>query len=256
MKVFTLPTLKDNYNFIIYDEASQTRAVVDPSGFEPTHSFLQERGWDLQWILNTHQHPDHIGGNIQLKEKYSCQIVASKYDKERGRIPGCDRSIQEGESLKIGPLEAQILFIPGHTLGHIAYYFPKYHKLFCGDTLFSLGCGRLFEGSAEDLLRSLKKIKSLPPETTIYCAHEYTAQNGQFALQVDPHNKSLQTYYKKVIHQIKEKQFTVPFQLSDQLECNPFFRANDEGIAQQLNLKTPANELEVFTLLRQKKDHF
>ena len=261
MKTFVLPTLKDNYNFIIYDEGSQTCAVVDPSGFEPTNKFLEKQGWKLHWILNTHQHPDHIGGNLALKKKYSCQIVASEYDKSRNRIPGCDRGLKEGEKLQIGQLESQILFLPGHTLGHIAYYFPKNHSLFCGDTLFSLGCGRLFEGTAQDLLESLKKIQRLPPETYIYCAHEYTLNNGAFALEVDPNNQDLQTYYERVRQQIEQNKFTIPFQLSDQLKCNPFLRSGDKRIAQQLNVNTigssPSScDLEVFTLLRQKKDHF
>lgn len=254
LEVFTLPTLADNYNFIIHDEVTGTVAVVDPSGFNPTHRFLKERGWPLHSILNTHQHPDHVGGNLALKEKYSCQILGSQYDKNR--IPGLDQTLQEGDVVSLGTLEAQVLFTPGHTLGHIVYHFTAHKKLFCGDTLFSLGCGRLFEGTPRQLLESLKKIRSLPPETTIYCAHEYTLANGRFALSVDPHNLALQAYYQKIEEQIQKKQPTIPFQLFDQLECNPFFRAHEKALARQLQLKGPASELETFTLLRKRKDDF
>ena len=254
MEVFTLPTLYDNYNFIIHDKKTKVVAVVDPSGFNPTHQFLQERGWDLHFILNTHQHLDHVGGNLELKKKYSCQIMGSTYD--RNRIPGLDKTLDEGDRVFIGSLEAQVLFTPGHTLGHIVYYFEKNQTLFCGDTLFSLGCGRIFEGTPEKLLKSLKKIRGLPPETTVYCAHEYTLNNGQFALFVDPHNPSLQAYYKQAVNQIRQKQCTIPFQLSDQLECNPFFRAHKKDLARRLNLGDEACELDVFTLLRKKKDNF
>ena len=235
MQVFVLPALIDNYNFIIYDKETETVAAVDPSGLDPIDHFLQERGWGLHLILNTHQHADHVGGNLELKEKYSCQIIASQYD--RDRIPGFDRGVKEGDRIRMGPLEAEVLFIPGHTRGHIAYYFAEFDNLFCGDTLFSLGCGRLFEGTPDELLKSLKKIQSLPPETVIYCAHEYTLKNGQFALQFDPHNKPLQSYYNKAVNKIKQNQFTVPFQLSDQLECNPFLRTHTKRDSPPIELK-------------------
>lgn len=254
MQVFVLPALKDNYNFVIYDEATKTTAVVDPSGVHPTDHFLQERGWDLHFILNTHQHPDHVGGNLELKEKYNCQVIASQYD--RNRIPGFDRGVEEGANVQVGQLKAKVLFIPGHTKGHIAYYFPKHNNLFCGDTLFSMGCGRLFEGTPGELFNSLKRIQDLPLETMIYCAHEYTLKNGQFALQFDPHNKFLQNYYNQAVNTVRQNQSTIPFQLLDQLQCNPFLRTHRKEIAQQLSLKDASNELEVFTLLRQKKDFF
>ena len=261
MRVFTLPALYDNYNFVIYDEGTKTVAAVDPSGFNPIDSFLQERQWHLHWILNTHQHPDHVGGNLELKQKYSCQIVASEYDKHR--IPGWDRGLKEGDHFLVGRLEAQILFVPGHTKGHIAYHFPQHKILFCGDTLFSLGCGRLFEGTPQELLQSLKKLKSLPSDTVVHCAHEYTLKNGEFALQWDPHNRALQNYYDKTIEQRKNNLFTVPFKLKDQIQCNPFLRTHTKEIAYALGLKHSStnelnefNELEVFTLLREKKDNF
>ena len=254
MEVFTLPALQDNYNFVIHDRATGRVAAVDPSGLDPVDSFLKSRNWKLHTILNTHQHPDHVGGNLPLKEKHSCQIVASHRD--RHRVPGFDRGLEEGQKVQVGQLEAQVLFVPGHTHGHIAYHFTKYNKLFCGDTLFSLGCGRLFEGSAEELLTSLKKIGRLPPETTVYCAHEYTLQNGRFALSVDPHNKALQAYYKGAEDKIAKNEFTIPFQLSEQLQCNPFLRTHRKEIAQQLLLPDSASELETFTLLRKRKDTF
>ena len=239
LEVFQLPVLQDNYIYILRDENTQKTAVVDPALSEPVNLFLEEKNWELDFIFNTHHHWDHTDGNIKLKKKWNCPIFG--FIKDAHRIPGIDIHLQEGEEFTFGKFPCHILFLPGHTLGHIAYWFFKEKKLFIGDTLFAMGCGRLFEGSPQQMWASLNQIKPLPPETEIFCAHEYTEKNGHFALNVDPQNQSLKNRMKKVITNRKKNKPTVPFFLSEELNTNPFLRANT---------------LEEFTQLRNKRDLF
>ena len=239
LQVFQLPVLQDNYIYIVHDKNIQKTAVVDPALSEPVNLFLKEKNWKLDFIFSTHHHWDHTGGNLELKKKWNCRILG--FEEDAHRIPGIDQHLKNGEEFTFGTFPCRILFFPGHTLGHIAYWFFEEKKLFIGDTLFAMGCGRLFEGSPQQMFTSLNKIKSFPPETEIFCAHEYTEKNGCFALSMDPQNQNLKNRMKSVQASRKKNQATVPFFLSEELETNPFLRAST---------------LEEFTHLRKKRDIF
>ena len=185
MNVEIIKCLKDNYSYLITD-SDRNSIVIDPSEADPIIKIVEKKELNLQFILNTHHHFDHIGGNDELKKKYSSEIVGFKKDKDR--IPGIDISVSDNEVWKSGNFEAKIIYIPGHTSGHIAFYFYKNEILFSGDTLFSLGCGRVFEGTHEDMYNSLSKFKSLPPSTKVYCGHEYTYNNSLFCIKYDSEN--------------------------------------------------------------------
>lgn len=185
MNVEIIKCLKDNYSYLITD-SDRNSIVIDPSESDPIIKIIEKKKLNLKFILNTHHHFDHIGGNDELKKKYSSEIVGFKKDKDR--IPGIDISVSDNEVWKSGNFEAKIIYIPGHTSGHIAFYFYKNEILFSGDTLFSLGCGRVFEGTHEDMYNSLSKFKSLPPSTKVYCGHEYTYNNSLFCIKYDSEN--------------------------------------------------------------------
>ena len=193
MNVEIIKCLKDNYSYLITD-SDRNSIVIDPSESDPIIKIIEKKKLNLKFILNTHHHFDHIGGNDELKKKYSSEIVGFKKDKDR--IPGIDISVSDNEVWKSGNFEAKIIYIPGHTSGHIAFYFYKNEILFSGDTLFSLGCGRVFEGTHEDMYNSLSKFKSLPPSTKVYCGHEYTYNNSLFCIKYDSENIMLK---KKII---------------------------------------------------------
>ena len=193
----------------------------------------------MDFIFNTHHHWDHTGGNLQLKKKWRCRVLGFAKDAER--IPGIDQALHEREDFVFGKSACRVLFLPGHTLGHIAYWFFKEKKLFIGDTLFAMGCGRLFEGSPRQMFSSLNQIKIFPSETEVFCAHEYTEKNGRFALSVDSENPELKSRMRTVRLKRKKNQPTVPFFLSEELKTNPFLRADT---------------LEEFTSLRTKRDIF
>ena len=239
MKIEIIPCLQDNYSYILIDESKNIACVVDPGEADPIINFLNKKKIELKFILNTHHHYDHIGGNKTLKKKFSSKIIGFKNDKDR--IPEIDIFVDDGEIWKYGNFEAQIIHIPGHTSGHICFYFYNNKLAFTGDTLFSLGCGRIFEGTYLQMYNSLNKIKKLPKDTKIYCGHEYTLQNSKFCLSYDKKNIQL----KKKIEEIKKKlhnnQPSVPSTIEEELECNIFLRSN--------NLKT-------FSKLRDLKDNF
>jgi len=213
--------------------------VVDPSEAKPIINFLKNKKIKLKYILNTHHHFDHVGGNFELKKKYNCEVVGFKDDKER--IPEIDIFLENNQNWKRDAFEAKIYHIPGHTTGHIAFHFFKEKKIFTGDTLFSLGCGRIFEGTYEQMFSSLKKIKNLPKDTEIYCGHEYTLQNSNFCLAKDPENLKLKRKILEINEKLKNNLPTVPSILGDELECNIFLKAED---------------IESFSKLRDSKDNF
>ncbi|NOU14349.1 MAG: hydroxyacylglutathione hydrolase, partial [Methylococcaceae bacterium] len=235
------------------DTKSDSTAVVDPALSEPVLDELKRQNWQLNWILNTHHHADHVGGNLELKAKTGCKVIAANTDKHR--IPGFDQGVDEGDVIAIGYYAASVLTTPGHTSGHIAFYFAEAGALFCGDTLFGMGCGRLFEGSAEQMWQSLQKIKALPGNTRIYCAHEYTQANGRFALTMEPENQALQQRVNEVRELRSRNQPTVPSTLQQELDTNPFLREDSLALQRQINRegKTPAA---VFAEVRRLKDHF
>ena len=239
MKIEIIKCLKDNYSYLIIDETNKNACVVDPSEGEPIINFIENNKINLKYILNTHHHYDHVGGNLELKKKYNSNIIGFKEDKDR--IPGVDIFVENNQIWKKDNFEAKIYHIPGHTTGHIAYYFYKEKKIFTGDTLFSLGCGRIFEGTYEQMFNSLNKIKELPRDTEIYCGHEYTLQNSIFCIANDSKNLKLKDKIIRIKEKLKNGLPTMPTVLNDEIECNIFLKAKD---------------VKSFSKLRDLKDNF
>lgn len=253
LEILQIPALNDNYIYIVHEPNGWATAVIDPAVAQPVLQALDDKGWKLTHILNTHHHGDHVGGNAELKRKTGCAVVAVARDKER--IPGIDVEVSEGDIIGLGHAEAKVLDVPGHTSGHIAFWFAEENALFCGDTLFGLGCGRLFEGHAEEMWASLEKIRTLPPSTRIYCAHEYTQANGRFALQIEPENKALQQRMASVDRMREQGLPTIPSTLQDELATNPFLRPHSQNIRHRLGLYKAA-DWQVFAEIRHRKDSF
>ena len=225
MKIEIIKCLKDNYAYLIIDETKQNACVVDPSEAKPIINYIEKNKINLKYILNTHHHYDHVGGNVELKKKYACNVIGFIEDKDR--IPEIDILLKDNQIWKEDNFEAKIYHIPGHTTGHIAYHFFKEKKIFTGDTLFSLGCGKIFEGTYEQMFNSINKIKELPEETEIYCGHEYTLQNSNFCLANDSENLKLKEKIVKIKKKIKNDLPTIPTILKDEIECNIFLKAKD-----------------------------
>jgi hydroxyacylglutathione hydrolase len=247
-----IPVLKDNYVYLAHEPRTGATAVVDPAVAPPVLAALAEENWRLTHILNTHHHNDHTGGNLALKEATGCTIVGPRAD--CARIPGIDVELGDGDSYALGDAEARIFDVPGHTRGHIAYWFKESAALFCGDTLFLLGCGRLFEGTPEQMWRSLGKLKALPPETRIYCAHEYTQSNARFALTVEPKNAALVARARRIDTLRADGKPTVPGTLAEELATNPFLRADLPAL--QTEAGTPGDAVATFAAIRHRKDNF
>lgn len=253
LTVEMIPVLSDNYVYLIHDAATGDTGVVDPAVAAPVMEQLTARGWSLDWILSTHHHADHTGGNLELKTATGCRIAGP--GKDVGRIPGMDVELFEGDRFKLGEANAEIFETPGHTSGHISFWFPDSNALFCADTLFSLGCGRLFEGTPEDMWTSLKKFAGLPDEALVYCGHEYTQSNARFALSVDPGNGELKARAAEVDKQRAAGKPTVPTTLGLERATNPFLRPDDPAIRRELGLET-ADDVAVFAEIRRRKDSF
>ena len=236
MKIQIIPCLQDNYSYLIIDEESNIACVVDPSEADPIIEYLENTQIKLKFILNTHHHYDHVGGNQKLKEKYGASVIGYKGDKER--IPGIDILVDDQETWIYKNFEAKIVHIPGHTLGHICFYFYKNNSVFTGDTLFSLGCGRIFEGTYKQMFDSLMKLKKLPKNTKIFCGHEYTLQNSKFCLTHDKNNQNLKTKIDDIKIKLKAGLSTIPSTIKDELECNIFLRSyNVESFSKLRDLK-------------------
>jgi hydroxyacylglutathione hydrolase len=253
LEIVQIPVLSDNYVYLLHDREGNATAVVDPAEAEPVLSVLATRGWTLTHILNTHHHGDHVGGNLALKRATGCTIAGARAD--RARIPGLDVALGEGDLLSIGASVARVLETPGHTLGHIVFWFADDDALFCGDTLFTMGCGRLFEGTAEQLWRSLNRLAALPDATRVYCAHEYTQENGQFALALEPDNDVLVCRMRDVDRLRAALQPTVPVTMAEERATNPFLRATSTALQRSLGL-TGADLLRVFAETRRRRDDF
>lgn len=223
LTLLRIPARSDNYLYLLHSEATGETAAIDPSDAAPIQMQLHRQNWQLTHIFNTHHHGDHTGGNRALRAETNCEILGFEPDAER--IPGITRKLTEGEHFRWGDTDWQVLFLPGHTLGHIAYYLPQPRWLFCGDVLFLMGCGRLFEGTPEQAYHSLQQIKQLPDDTLIFCAHEYTQTNGEFALSVDPDNAALRERMAQVRALRAEGTPTVPAPLREEKATNPFLRA-------------------------------
>lgn len=253
IEVVTVPALSDNYTYLLREPDDGKTAAVDPAEAEPVAEALRQRGWQLDYIFNTHHHGDHVGANLALKQATGCQIVASAAD--RARIPGIDIAVDDGDTIQFGNEAIQVIATSGHTLGHIVFYCPTSQALFCGDTLFSLGCGRLFEGSAEVMWQSLQRLKALPPETRVYCAHEYTQANGRFALSLEPDNVELQQRCRQVAELRRQNRPTLPSTIALELATNPFLREHSRELRATIAAGN-AGPTETFAKIRSLKDDF
>tara|TARA_Y100000590_G_scaffold71854_2_gene78955 strand:- start:2476 stop:3237 length:762 start_codon:yes stop_codon:yes gene_type:complete len=253
MQITSVPCLSDNYAYIVIDNNSKTIGVVDPSEASPIISFLNKKNLKLNYILNTHHHFDHIGGNIELKKKYNAKVVGFEGDKHR--IPGIDIALKNNEKWIFGSSKIKILHIPGHTLGHICFFFERQKIAFTGDTLFSLGCGRIFEGNHKQMLSSLNKIKKLPKETKIYCGHEYTYKNAEFCIKYDNNNTNLKKKFETVKKLRMKNLPTVPTTLEDEINSNIFLRCDQNDLKVKLNMENQEDS-KVFRKVRDLKDSF
>ena len=242
----------DNYGVLIHDEAAGMTAAIDAPDAEPILANLQDKGWRLTHLLITHHHGDHTAGNLQLKEATGCTVIGPKA--EADRVPGIDRGVGEGDTIAFGDFEIRVIETPGHTIGHVTYWIPASNVAFVGDTLFAMGCGRIFEGNAEVMLGSLKKLMILPPATEIYCGHEYTAANAKFALTIDPENPALQKRAKHVEELRAKGLTTLPTRLEIELETNPFLRPHVAAIRRRLNMQHDP-DWRVFAEIRECKDN-
>jgi len=239
MEIQIIPCLQDNYSYLIINKKNNTACVVDPSEADPVIKYLESNNIKLKFILNTHHHYDHVGGNEKLKEKYGASVVGYKGDKER--IPKIDILVNDQETWIYENFEAKIIHVPGHTLGHVCFYFYKEQSVFTGDTLFSLGCGKIFEGTYSQMFNSLMKLKELPQNTRVYCGHEYTLQNSKFCMVHDKNNENLKAKINDIKIKLKANLSTIPSTIKDELECNIFLRSSN---------------VETFSKLRDLKDNF
>ena len=253
INIETISCLNDNYSYLVHEKETKTVAIIDPSDFDACDKIIKSKYKKLDYILNTHHHYDHVGGNEKLKKKYNSTVLGFEGDKER--IPNIDKFLDNNQIFKIGNLNFLTIFIPGHTKGHIAFYLEEEKIIFTGDTLFSLGCGRVFEGTNEQMFESINKLKKLPEETKIYCGHEYTKKNLEFCIKYEPSNKYLQKKKDWVDAKIMSKSPTVPITIKEELMTNIFLRCNEQSLKNALNLEN-ASELEIFVKLRYLKDNF
>ena len=253
LEIEILPILSDNYVYLLRDPEAEATAVVDPGMAAPVLARLEETGRRLDWILATHHHQDHTGGTLELKSRTGCRVAGPAG--ERDAIPGIDLALREGDRFRLGVAEAAVLETPGHTRGHISYWFEESRALFCADTLFALGCGRVFEGTPRQMWESLGKLAALPPDTRVYCGHEYTQSNARFALTVDPGNAALARRAAEIDRLRGAGQPTIPSTIEIERETNPFLRAGDPLIRRGLGM-TGAEDHEVFAEIRRRKDRF
>jgi hydroxyacylglutathione hydrolase len=245
------PCLTDNFGYLIHDPASKATASVDAPEAAPIIEALEGEGWTLTDILVTHHHGDHVGGIAELKQKYNCRVVAP-HDKT-AKIPSVDARVKQGDIVKVGNLLARVLETPGHTLDHVSYVFDDDKALFAADTLFSIGCGRVFEGTHPMMWDSLLKLRALPDDFRLYCGHEYTAANVRFALTIEPNNPDLKARAEEVARQRSAGKPTVPTLLGDEKKANVFLRADEASVAASVHLKG-ASAADVFGELRERKN--
>jgi len=261
LQVHQFPCLDDNYGYLLHDPDSGETACIDTPDAGTYLSEASMKGWTITQIWNTHWHPDHAGGNAEIKaacERMGGNCIITAPAAEAARIEGIDRPVQQGDKVAIGAFTAHVIDVGGHTMGHIAYHLPEAGLAFVGDALFALGCGRMFEGTAPQFWASLSRLKALPPETVLYCAHEYTQSNARFALHADPENPALQAYAEEVAEKRARNEWTVPTRLDRELAANPFLRADDPDMqARWANAGgTIGDAVATFAALRSAKDSF
>ncbi len=251
LQIHQFPCLSDNYGFLVHDPRSGATTAIDTPDADEILRQAHDKGWRITEVWNTHWHPDHAGGNASIKRETGAMVTGPAEVERIGQAP--DRIVSEGDEVKIGAVNARVLDVGGHTLGHIAYVLDSEKIAFVGDTIFSMGCGRLFEGTPEQMWTSLSKLAALPRETMLYCAHEYTESNARFALTVDPDNPHLQARVAEVKQLRSAQQPTVPMTLELELRTNPFLRAD---ILKRTLLPPGATDVEAFAELRKRKDNF
>ena len=251
LQVHQFPCLSDNYGFLLHDSDSGETACIDTPDAAAYLREAEARGWRITQIWNTHWHPDHAGGNEAIKAATGCTITAPAVDAPK--IAGVDRTVSDGDTVSLGAWTAQVIDVGGHTMGHIAYHLPEAGIAFVGDSLFALGCGRMFEGTAPQFWASLSRLKALPRDTTLYCAHEYTQANARFALHADPENPALQDYAAEIERKRAAGEPTVPTKLERELAANPFLRADTPEMRARWGGSSPP---ETFAALRAAKDTF
>lgn len=253
LNIHQFACLDDNYGYLIHVEGTGITAAVDTPDSDAIAAELDKRGWTLTHILNTHWHPDHAGGNAALKQRYGAVVIAP-VDRE-DRIADVDQFVDDGDVLDLGGAEMKVLSVPGHTTDHIAFWFPEAGAAFVGDTLFALGCGRLFEGTAEQMWESLGKLTALPEDTMVYCAHEYTASNARFAVTIEPDNAELTERVAKIYQLRAAGKPTVPTTIGLELRTNPFLRTRSAEIRNRLDMPSQ-EDVTVFAEVRARKDMF
>ncbi len=250
-EIVQLSCLQDNYCCLIHDAENNITAVIDTPDAEVIEAALEQRGWQLDYILTTHHHWDHIDGHLALKQRYNCRVTGPAENQDE--IPGIDQTVAGGDTLQLGRIRMQVIATPGHTLGHVCYWAPELQAVFVGDTLFSMGCGRLFEGTAAQMWQSMQALRELPEATAIYCGHEYTASNARFALNLEPDNQLLQERCEQV-QQLREQGVpTLPTSVNQERKTNPFMRADVPELQALVGMEgmPPA---EVFAEIRRRKD--
>ncbi|MBT5458265.1 MAG: hydroxyacylglutathione hydrolase [Rhodospirillaceae bacterium] len=253
LEIEQIPTRSDNYVYLLRESGQGKVGVVDPSDAQPVIDALDRLGWQLTDIINTHHHNDHTGGNLELKEKYGCVVTGPLADHDR--IAGIDVDVADGDTFMLGDAKATVYDTPGHTRGHIAYWFDESKALFCGDTLFALGCGRTFEGTPDQMWTSLSKLRALPDDTMVYCAHEYTQSNAKFAITIESGNQDLLDYASKIDALRAEDKRTVPSLLGLEKATNPFLRADVTAVSEAVGLSAD-DPVAVFAEVRLRKDNF
>ena len=253
LNIEIISCLNDNYSYLLYEKETSMVAIIDPSDFNPCDEIINKKYNKLDYILNTHHHFDHVAGNEQLKEKYKSKILGFELDKDR--IPGIDITLKDQQNFKIGNTSFEVIYIPGHTKGHVAFYFQDEKIVFTGDTLFSLGCGKIFEGTYKQMFNSLNKLKNLPTDTKIYCGHEYTKKNLDFCLKYEKNNKLLLKKLNWINERENKKLPTIPISLEEELNTNIFLRCGNESIKNVLKMNNSPEEL-IFEKLRNLKDKF
>jgi hydroxyacylglutathione hydrolase len=237
IEVVRIPALQDNYIWLAHDDASGETVVIDPAEAAPVLAEAERRGWTIGQIWNTHWHGDHTGGNAAIKAATGCRITGPAA--EAAKIPTLDRTVHEGDTIRLGAFEARVMEVPAHTAGHIAYHLPDAAIAFVGDTLFAMGCGRLFEGTAAQMWHNMERLAALPAATQIYCAHEYTQSNGRYALVAEPNNAAIAARMREVDAVRARGEATVPTTIALELATNPFMRA---GSAEELARRRAAKD--------------
>ena len=256
LTVHMIPALSDNYMYLLHERSENKVAIVDPAEFRPIQDALKQTGLgSIDYIFNTHHHWDHTQANEEVKEAHKCKVYG--FEGDRDRIPGIDLELKEDGEFLFGSEPVRVILTPGHTTGHICYFFPTAKICLAGDTLFAMGCGRLFEGTPKQMHSSLQKlVATLPGDTTVYCGHEYTLSNAKFAKTVDSYNEALEARFNKVVSLRNKNLKTVPFTFEEELNTNPFLRCDDQDLKRCIGMEDVQDAAEIFAKVRALKDNF